>query len=92
MFSITLNEIENLFLAPEIVEMVCGYLSKVDKKEEIISEIKNLYITDKAGLTFATSKYRMHRHLGEKFGLIKITLTMVALKFLYFQNLIRCSQ
>ena len=87
MFSITLNEIENLFLAPEIVEMVCGYLSKVDKKEEIISEIKNLYITDKAGLTFATSKYRMHRHLGEKFGLIKNNTDYGSFKVSIFSEL-----
>jgi ABC-type cobalamin/Fe3+-siderophores transport system ATPase subunit len=72
-FSITLNKIENLFLAPEIVEMVCTYLSKTDKKEEIISEIKNSYIANKAELKFAASKYQMHRHLGEKFGLIKTT-------------------
>ncbi|KKS44045.1 MAG: ABC transporter, ATP-binding protein-related protein [candidate division CPR1 bacterium GW2011_GWA2_42_17] len=70
-FSISLNEIENIFLIPEIIEMVCEYLSKVDKKEEIISEIKNIYATNKEGLAFATSKYRMNRYLGEKFGLIK---------------------
>lgn len=86
-FSITLNEVENIFLVPEIIEIICNHLSKVDKKEEIISEIKNLYITDKAGLTFATSKYRMHRHLGEKFGLIKNNTDYGSFKVSIFSEL-----
>jgi len=69
--SIALNEVENLFLVPEMIEVVCSHLSKVDKKEEIISEIKQVYANNKASLIFAASKYRMHRHLGEKFGLVK---------------------
>jgi ABC-type cobalamin/Fe3+-siderophores transport system ATPase subunit len=67
-FSTTLNEIENLFLVPEIVDIVCAHLSKVDKKEEIISEIKRVYTGSRADLVFVASKFRMHRHLGEKFG------------------------
>jgi ABC-type cobalamin/Fe3+-siderophores transport system ATPase subunit len=70
-FSITLNEVENLFLVPEIVEMVCTYLSKADKKEEIIAEIKKIYGANKEKVVFAASKNQMHRHLGEKFGMVK---------------------
>lgn len=70
-FSITLNEVENLFLAPEIVEMICKHLSKTDKKDEIIAEIKKIYTENKEKLVFAATKYQRHRHLGEKFGLVK---------------------
>lgn len=70
-FHITLNEVENLFLVPEIVEIVCIHLSKVDKKEEIIAEIKKIYAANKENVAFSASKNRMHRHLGEKFGTVK---------------------
>ena len=75
-FSITLNEIENLFLAPEIVEMVSGYLSKLIRMKKLFRN-KGICIQQiKARVNIRYFKYRMHRHLGEKFGLIKITLTM----------------
>lgn len=70
-FSSTLNEIENIFLVPEIIKLVCEHLSKVDKNEEIISKIKSIYTDNKTNLSFAASKYKMHRHLGEKFGIVK---------------------
>lgn len=70
-FSIALNEVENVFLLPEIIEMICNHLSKTDKKDEIIAEIKKIYGDNKEKVVFATSKNRMHRHLGEKFGLVK---------------------
>lgn len=70
-FSIALNEVENLFLLPEMIEVVCDHLSKADKKGEVISEIKLIYAKNKANLHFKASKYRMHRHLNEKFGAVK---------------------
>lgn len=70
-FSIALNEVENLFLAPEIVEMICKHLSKEDKKNEIIVEIKKIYAENKEQLVFVATKYQRYRHLGEKFGLVK---------------------
>ncbi|KKQ71443.1 MAG: ABC transporter ATP-binding protein-like protein [Candidatus Peregrinibacteria bacterium GW2011_GWC2_39_14] len=70
-FSITLNEVENIFLVPEIVGIVCNHLSKADKKEEIVAEIRKVYHENKEKAVFAASKYRIHRHFGEKFGLVK---------------------
>lgn len=70
-FSISLNEIENIFLIPEIIEMVCNHQSKEDKKEELITEIKKIYKENKDKITFTASKNKIHRHLGEKFGAVK---------------------
>ena len=70
-FSISLNEVENIFLVPEIIEVVCNYQSKSDKKDEIIKEIKKIYEENKEKVLFAASKNQMHRHLGEKFGSVK---------------------
>ncbi|MDD5164051.1 MAG: AAA family ATPase [Patescibacteria group bacterium] len=70
-FSIKLNKVENLFLIPEIIEMVCNHLSKPEEKEKIISKIKENYKKNKKKIFFTASKDRQHRHLGEKFGLVK---------------------
>ncbi len=69
--SIELNEVENLFIVPELVEMVCNHLLKPTKKAEILGEIKKIYLENKDKVSFASQKYRMHRHLGEKFGYVK---------------------
>jgi ABC-type cobalamin/Fe3+-siderophores transport system ATPase subunit len=70
-FSIVLNEVENLFLAPEIIEMICNYQFKIEKKEEIIREIKKIYAENRENLFFSASKYRIYRHLKEKIGMVK---------------------
>jgi len=70
-FCIDLNEVENLFLVPEVIEITCTHLGKIDKKEEIIAEIRKIYTRDKEKVAFTASKNRMHRHLGEKFGTVK---------------------
>lgn len=70
-FSVSLSEIENIFLVPEIIEIVCDHLSKNDKKDEIISEIREIYEKDKENVSFSILKYRMYRTLNEKFGSVK---------------------
>ena len=70
-FSISLNEIENIFLVPEIIDLVCKYLSKTDKKDKIIDEIRKQYEFDKDQITFANSKYAIQRMLNEKFGAVR---------------------
>lgn len=70
-FSIPLNEIENLFLLPDVVQLVCDHLSKPDKKEEIISQIRVHYESKKEQINFAASKFAIQRMLNEKFGSVK---------------------
>lgn len=70
-FSTQLCEIENIFLAPEIIEMVCNYLYKPDQKEVIENEVKLIYAKNREQVVFASTKYLMHRHIGEAFGKIK---------------------
>jgi len=70
-FSIPVNKVENIFLLPEVIDIVCQYLEKVEKKDEIIAEIRMHYKKNKAKISFRASKDRMHRHIGECFGLIK---------------------
>jgi ABC-type cobalamin/Fe3+-siderophores transport system ATPase subunit len=69
-FSINVNEIENVFLVPGILKMVCKHLSKEDQEDEIINEIKKAYSEEKQKLLFSISKNRMHRYLGEMFGAV----------------------
>lgn len=70
-FNIELNEVENIFLIPEIIEMVCDYLGQNDKKEIIEFEIKKIYKINKDNVYFATVKYRIQRLLNENFGSVK---------------------
>jgi len=70
-FCCGLNEIDNLFLLPEIVEIVCNRLSKTDKKEEVISEIKRIYEANKESAKFNAAKYRIWRVINERFGSVK---------------------
>lgn len=70
-FSISLNKIENIFLLPEILEIVCIHLSKPEKKEEMLEEIRKKYKKNKVRMTFFASRSKMHRHIGEKFGVVK---------------------
>lgn len=86
-FCSTLNEIENLFLVPEIVEMVCVHLSKAHKKDEIVAEIKSIYAENKQKVAFAASKYRRNRHLNEKFGMVKNDEDYISFKADIFSEL-----
>jgi len=70
-FCLSLNKVENLFLVPEIIELVCDHLAKSEKKEEIISEIKRYYIENRELIKFRATKYRIQRLINEKFGAIK---------------------
>lgn len=67
-FSIKLNEIENIFLIPEIIEIVCGHLGHPEKVHEIVSEIKTIYGRDKDNVKFRSIKEQRHRYIGERFG------------------------
>lgn len=70
-FCLNLNKVENLFLVPEIIEIVCDHLSKSEKKDEIISEIKKIYTENNDNIKFKAAKYRIQRLINEKFGIVK---------------------
>lgn len=70
-FCCGLNEIENLFLLPEIIEIVCNHLSKIDKREEILSEIKKIYQSNKNSAKFSAAKYHISQIINEKFNRVK---------------------
>jgi len=70
-FSILLNEVENLFLLPDVIQVVCEYLSKTDKKDIIISQIRDIYETNKAHVEFSASKSKIYGIFNEKFGNVK---------------------
>lgn len=70
-FGISLNEVENLFLLPEVIELVCGHLSKTTKKDEVINKIREQYGTNKDHIQFTSSKSAIQRMFDESFGAIK---------------------
>ncbi len=70
-YCVSLNQVENLFLLPDVIDLICEHLFKKEKKEEIVAEIKKIYDDDKEQIAFHVSKYRMHRHWNEKFGSVK---------------------
>lgn len=70
-FSVSLNEIENIFLIPEIIDIVCSHLSKPTAKETIVTKVKSLYISDKEKIKFSVSKWQIQKIINEKFGAIK---------------------
>jgi hypothetical protein len=53
-YCLPFSEIENVFLIPEIIEIVCTHLKYSDKKDEIINEIRNNYKEN-----IETVKFRM---------------------------------
>ncbi|TRZ78477.1 DUF4435 domain-containing protein [bacterium] len=69
-FCLGLNKVENLFLIPEIIELVCEYLLKSGKKDEIIAEIKKHYIEKKDSIKFKAIKYRIQCLINKKFSII----------------------
>ncbi len=70
-FCLEVNKVENLFLVPEIIEIVCNHLCLSDKKEEIALEIKAIYSGEKDFIKFRAAKYRIQNIINEKFNSIK---------------------
>jgi ABC-type cobalamin/Fe3+-siderophores transport system ATPase subunit len=65
------NQIENLFLIPEILKMVCQHMNNIPAEHEIINEIRNIYDSEVNSLKFMISKSNFFRKVGETFGAIK---------------------
>jgi hypothetical protein len=71
-WSIPVNQVENLFLDPEIITLTCKYLGINSEKEiEIISAIKQKYDKIKNQINSIASKSRLLRVLNEEFSSIK---------------------
>lgn len=85
-FCTTLNKVESLFLLPDVVQVVCDYLLKTEKKEEVISSIKKLYLENREGVFFSFAKYKIQRLLNEKFGAVKNKEDYLAFKASIFSE------
>jgi ABC-type cobalamin/Fe3+-siderophores transport system ATPase subunit len=70
-YAINVNIIENIFLVPEIIVMVCDYLGKQGSYEQIINRIRSTYKLQRDRIEFSAKKSRIHRFLGERFGSVK---------------------
>lgn len=70
-FHTDVNEIENIFLVTEFIELICNHLMKVDKKDEIINKIKEIYISQKTNIEFQSKKYSIYKYLNEELWKIK---------------------
>lgn len=64
-FHTKVNEIENIFLAPENLQLICDYLNKTDKISEISDKIKRIYSDKKDNIQFRASKSFIYRKLNE---------------------------
>ncbi len=70
-YVIKVNKIENVFLLPDVIQLVCDVLGKQSSYELIISKIRNNYKLQKDKIQFFATRGRIHRLLGESFGLVK---------------------
>jgi len=70
-YSTVLNKVENLFLIPEIIDLVCEYQMQQAKKDEVIEEIRKKYEEHKEQIVFKASKYRMQSVLDNEFGAVR---------------------
>jgi ABC-type cobalamin/Fe3+-siderophores transport system ATPase subunit len=70
-FATPTKHIENIFLLPEIIEMVATYLSQTDKKDLIIADIVSEYKTSLDTINFSIKKTRLLTYISKKAGEIK---------------------
>ncbi|MFZ2706554.1 MAG: DUF4435 domain-containing protein [Minisyncoccia bacterium] len=70
-FTTTTKHIENLFLLPEIIEMVSEHLSQKEKKDPIISDIVSEYKARLVDINFSIKKARLLSYLSKTAGEIK---------------------
>lgn len=70
-FTLDLSEIENMFLLPDIIQIVCDHVNLSEKKSEIVDEIKRNYLNEKELIQFKTFKNRYYRVLLETLGKVE---------------------
>jgi ABC-type dipeptide/oligopeptide/nickel transport system ATPase subunit len=86
-FNTQVNKIENLFLLPEVIEMVCENQAQINKHEAVISEIKKNYENHRTSIEFKSAKYQVQRHINEKMSAVKNSSDYMKLKESLFEEL-----
>lgn len=70
-FHIELNILENIFVLPEVLDLVCGHLGKTSAKEMIIKKIRGIYIAAVDDIKTASFRSRAHRLIADKITSVK---------------------
>ncbi len=70
-FNTKVNKVENLFLLPEIIELICNYMKQKDKKDEIITKIKNIYKKNKNQISSDALYFQRRNVMNRKFDSCK---------------------
>lgn len=63
-YNTTVNKIENLFLVPELVDIVCQHLSKDDVNEKIQNMVKALFEAEKEKIRLKAAQYKITNDLN----------------------------
>lgn len=79
-FATPTKHIENIFLLPEIIEMVATHLSQSDKKDLIITDIVNEYKSSIDTINFSIKKSRLFNYTSKKVGEIKTEAELASFK------------
>jgi len=70
-FTTPTKHIENIFLLPEIIEIVSEHLSQTEKKDVIIAEIVSEYMSKLESINFSIKKTRLLNYLSKEAGQLK---------------------
>jgi len=79
-FTTPTKHIENIFLLPEIIEIITEYLAQKNKKDIIISEIISEYKSQLENINFSIKKTRLLNYLAKEAGQLKDEASLIALK------------
>ncbi len=79
-FTTPTKHIENIFLFPEIIGIVAEYLSQKEKKDIIITEIKEEFKSQLENINFSIKKTRLLSYLAREAGQIKDEASLVNFK------------
>jgi len=70
-FSIPLNQIENLFLVPEVLAIVGSHMGQEGKGEEQLSKINDIYLKKIDTISLAVAKSKLDGYLQSVYNAIK---------------------
>jgi hypothetical protein len=79
-FTTPTKHIENIFLLPEIIEIIAEHLDQKDKKDIIISEIVSEYKSELENINFSIKKTRLLNYLAIETGQLKDEASLTDLK------------
>jgi len=75
-YNTAVNKIENLFLVPELIDIVCQHLSKVDAKVKVQSKVKDLFEDKKEKIKLKAAQYKIINDLNTSIPLITDEITL----------------